>query len=114
MSTVQDIGEKVLVDVLDSGFKVVMFLGVPLNHEYGTQDLHGELMKLLNFSRTRYYLEAGFFDARRRANMWNDGARTFFDPRCTVSSKWGGIGGFVRGSHKRKVPHADDTWQWFM
>ena len=100
-----------LVVGCDPGGVDIMALAIP---RHGNEGAHGDLgmrdMRFKTFSRSRYYREAGFTDARRHTEHWNASIRTELTELCSVSSRGADLAAF-RAYVDVHVAHGPRLWE---
>jgi hypothetical protein len=67
-------------------------------------------LRLLRFSRARYYRESGIMNVRKKIVTWNSGMKDHLEALSEVTSRGAGLQAFRKFMNVR-VPHWDALWE---
>ena len=95
----------------DPGNATTITNAVPKRAEYGINgNFFQRDMRLLRFSRARYYRESGFTSARKRIEKWNPGTKQHLEAIRDVTSRGADFRAF-REFIKTRVAHGNALWK---
>jgi len=95
----------------DPGNTNIVTIAVPKRAEDGTDgNLRQKDMRLLRFSRARYYRESGIMNARKKIETWNSGMKERLEALSEVTSRGADYEAFRRFMEVR-VAHWDALWK---
>jgi len=95
----------------DPGNTNIITIAAPKRAEDGTDgNLRQKDMRLLRFSRARYYRESGTMNARKRIETWNAGRKDLLEALSEVTYRGADFEAF-RKLMKVRVAHWDALWE---
>jgi len=95
----------------DPGNTNIITIAAPKRAEDGTDgNLRQKDMRLLRFSRARYYRESGTMNARKRIETWNAGRKDLLEALSEVTNRGADFEAF-RKLMKVRVAHWDALWE---
>jgi hypothetical protein len=110
-SATQEVQENEFVVGADPENATTITNAVPKRAEYGINgNFFQRDMRLLRFSRARYYRESGFTSARKRIEKWNPGTKQHLEAIRDVTSRGADFRAF-REFIKTRVAHGNALWK---
>jgi hypothetical protein len=95
----------------DPGNTNIITIGAPKRAEDGADgNLRQKNMRLLRFSRARYYRESGMMNARKKIETWNAGMKEHLEAMSEVTSRGADFEAF-REFMELRVAHWDALWE---
>jgi len=95
----------------DPGNTSIITIAAPKRAEDGTDgNLRQKDMRLLRFSRARYYRESGIINARKKIETWNSGMKEHLEASSEVTSRGAGFQAFLKFM-KVRVAHWEALWE---
>jgi len=90
---------------------IIIGMAVPKRAEDGINDSPFQRdMRLLRFSRARYYLELGIMNARKEIEAWNAEVKEHQEALSEVTSRGAGFQAFLKFMEVR-IAHWDALWE---
>jgi hypothetical protein len=84
----QEVPDNDFVVGAEPGNTYIITIAVPTRAEDGTNcNLRQKDMRLLRFSRARYYRESEIMNARKKIEMWNAGVKEHLEAMSEVTSR---------------------------
>jgi len=107
----QKVHENDFVVDADPGNTNIITIAAPKRAELGIDgNLRQKDMRLLGFSRARYYRESGMMNARKKIETWNSGMKDHLEALSEVTSRGADFEAF-RKSMGVRVAHWDSLWE---
>jgi len=95
----------------DPGNTSIITIAAPKRAEDGTDgNLRQKDMRLLRFSRARYYRESGIINARKKIETWNSGMKEHLEASSEVTSRGADFEAFRKFTEVR-VAHWEAPWE---
>jgi hypothetical protein len=107
----QEVQDNDFVVCADPGNTNIITIAAPKRAEDGTDgNLRQKDMRLLRFSRARYYRESGIMNARKRIAAWNSGMKDHLEALSEVTSRGADFEAFRKFMEVR-IAHWDALWE---
>jgi hypothetical protein len=107
----QKVHENDFVVGADPGNTNIITIAAPKRAELGIDgNLRQKDMRLLGFSRARYYRESGMMNARKKIETWNSGMKDHLEALSEVMSRGADFRAF-REFMEVRVTHWDALWE---
>ena len=95
----------------DPGNTNIVTIAVPKRAEDGTEgNLRQKHMRLLRFSRARYYRESGIMNTRKKIETWNSGMKDHLEALSDVTNRGADFEAFRKFMEVR-MAHWDTLWK---
>jgi hypothetical protein len=107
----QEVQDNDFVVRADTGNTNIITIAAPMRAEDGIDgNLRQKDMRLLRFSRARYYRESGMRNARKKIETWNSGMKEHLEAMSEVTSRGADFGAF-RTFMEVRIAHWDALWE---
>jgi len=107
----QEVAHNDLVVDADPGNTNIITIAAPKRAEDGADgNFRQKDMRLLRFSRARYYRESGIVNARKKIVTWNSGMKDHLEAMSEVTSRGADLDAFRKFMEVR-VAHWDALWE---